>query len=64
MDKKDFYKSIEDFLNCDSDLSFSFSREYFCDVVPPKDFSVLQNFTTEELAEELCRRTSLGKELK
>jgi hypothetical protein len=25
---------------------------------------VLQNFTTEELAEELCRRTSLGKELK
>lgn len=28
-----------------------------------KDFSVLQDFTNEELAEELCRRTSLGKEL-
>lgn len=28
-----------------------------------KDFSVLQDFTDEELAAELCRRTSLGKEL-
>lgn len=28
-----------------------------------KDFSVLENFTDEELANELCRRTALGKEL-
>jgi hypothetical protein len=28
-----------------------------------KDFSVLEDFTDEELAEELCRRSSLGKEL-
>lgn len=28
-----------------------------------KDFSVLQDFTDEELAQELCRRTALGKEL-
>jgi hypothetical protein len=30
---------------------------------PIKDFSVLQDFTDEELANELCRRTGLGKEL-
>lgn len=28
-----------------------------------KDYSVLKDFSDEELAEELCRRTSLGKEL-
>lgn len=33
------------------------------DYVYQKDFSILQDFTDEELAEELCRRTSLGKEL-
>lgn len=32
-------------------------------IVPCKDFSVLQDFTDEELAQELLRRTSLGKEL-
>lgn len=30
---------------------------------PYKDFSILQDFTDEELANELCRRTALGKEL-
>lgn len=33
------------------------------DYVYQKDFSVLQDFTDEELANELCRRTELGKEL-
>jgi hypothetical protein len=28
-----------------------------------KDYSILQDFTDEELAQELLRRTSLGKEL-
>jgi translation initiation factor 2 beta subunit (eIF-2beta)/eIF-5 len=32
-------------------------------IEPYKDFSVLQNFTDEELANELSRRTDLGKEL-
>lgn len=32
-------------------------------IEPEKDFSVLENFTDEELTEELLRRTSLGKEL-
>ncbi len=32
-------------------------------IEPDKDFSVLQDFTDEELAAELCRRTPLGKEL-
>ena len=36
-------------------------REYDCEIL--KDYSALENFTDEELAEELCRRTSLGKEL-
>lgn len=31
--------------------------------VDRRDFSVLQDFTDEELANELCRRTALGKEL-
>jgi len=34
-----------------------------CDVNWAKDFSILQDFTDEELAQELCRRTALGKEL-
>jgi hypothetical protein len=33
------------------------NQDYF------KDFSVLQEFTDEELAHELCRRTKLGAEL-
>lgn len=33
------------------------------DYVDQKDFSILENFTDEELANELCRRTALGKEL-
>lgn len=33
------------------------------DYVYQKDFSILQDFTDEELAQELCRRTALGKEL-
>jgi hypothetical protein len=37
-------------------------REYTAEYLG-KDFSVLEDFTDEELAEELCRRTSLGKEL-
>lgn len=40
-----------------------FKREYDCSISFEKDFSVLQDFTDEELAAELCRRTSLGKEL-
>lgn len=28
-----------------------------------RDFSILEAFTDEELAQELCRRTGLGKEL-
>lgn len=40
-----------------------FKREYDCDVNWAKDFSILQDFTDEELAQELCRRTGLGKEL-
>lgn len=35
----------------------------FSNLEPYKDFSVLQNFTDEELANELSRRTDLGKEL-
>jgi len=30
---------------------------------PVKNFSVLEEFTDEELANELCRRSNLGKEL-
>jgi hypothetical protein len=30
---------------------------------PVKNFSVLEDFTDEELANELCRRSKLGKEL-
>lgn len=33
-------------------------------ITPPvKNFSVLEDFTDEELANELCRRSNLGKEL-
>jgi hypothetical protein len=38
-------------------------KELLCDFAQIKDFSVLEDFTDEELAEELCRRSSLGKEL-
>jgi hypothetical protein len=33
-------------------------------LIPPvKNFSVLEDFTDEELSNELCRRSALGKEL-
>jgi hypothetical protein len=35
-------------------------KEYLCSI---KDYAILQDFTDEELAQELLRRTSLGKEL-
>jgi len=38
-------------------------KEFLCDFAQIKDFSVLEDFTDEELAEELCRRSTLGKEL-
>ncbi len=50
MDDEALLKDFEEFLNQVVD-------EY------GKDFSSLYNFTDEELAKELCRRTSLGKEL-
>jgi hypothetical protein len=53
MDEETFFKSIEEFLKR-TKLGVG---EY------EKDFHSLSNFTNEELAEELCRRTSLGKEL-
>lgn len=31
--------------------------------IDKRDFSILLDFTDEELAQELCRRTALGKEL-
>jgi hypothetical protein len=32
-------------------------------ISPVKNFSVLEDFTDEELSNELCRRSALGKEL-
>jgi hypothetical protein len=40
----------------------NYAREYTAEY-RKKDYAVLEEFTDEELAEELCRRTSLGKEL-
>jgi hypothetical protein len=42
--------------------------DIFFDDVPPvdiphKDYSILDNFTNEELAQELLRRTPVGEEL-
>jgi hypothetical protein len=31
--------------------------------IDKRDFSILLDFTDEELAQELCRRTALGREL-
>lgn len=53
-------------VNNDKDLFHDlevWATEFNCDFVIEKDFSILENFTTEELAAELCRRTPLGKEL-
>ena len=52
------YKTIDWQFSIEEDGPFNPSSEYL-----EKDFSVLQDFTDEELAEELCSRTSLGKEL-
>jgi len=51
MDDEAFFKAVEEFLKYDKQTEYQ------------KDFSVLYNFTDEELAQELLRRTSLGKEL-
>jgi len=41
--------------------------DIFFDDIPifeiPKDFSILGNFTDEELAQELLRRTPVGEEI-
>lgn len=40
----------------------TWKREYDCPIII-KDYAILQDFTDEELAMEILRRTSLGKEL-
>jgi len=52
MDDEAFFKAVEEFLKYNKQ-----TVEY------EKNFAILGDFTDEELAQELLRRTSLGKEL-
>lgn len=51
MDDETFLKEVEEFLKYTKDVEYQ------------KDYSILNEFTVEELTEELCRRTGLGREL-